>query len=146
MHVPYRGAAPAVNDLLGGHFEMIVLDTPVLLPHIRAGKVKALAVTGLKRIDILPDVPTLDESGLKGYDAVLWLAVVAPAGTPPAIVARMSRELKEVLALPDVIELLKAQGINAESSTPGELRQLIERDIDKWRKLAKATGITMEAK
>ncbi len=144
--VPYRSSAQSILDTTEGRIEMQFGTLGPVLPHIRAGKVKALAVTGLKRIDILPDVPTLDETGLKGYDAVLWLAVVAPAATPPAIVARMNRELKAVLAEPDVIELLKAQGVNAASSTPEELRALIERDIDKWRKLAKATGITMEAK
>jgi tripartite-type tricarboxylate transporter receptor subunit TctC len=144
--VPYRSSSQSILDTTEGRIEMQFGTMGPVLPHIRAGKVKALAVTGLKRIDILPEVPTLDESGLKGYDAVLWLAVVAPAGMPPAIVARMNRELKEVLAEPDVIELLKAQGVNAASSTPDELRALIERDIDKWRKLAKATGITMEAK
>jgi tripartite-type tricarboxylate transporter receptor subunit TctC len=144
--VPYRSSSQSILDTTEGRIEMQFGTMGPVLPHIRAGKVKALAVTGLKRLDILPDVPTLDESGLKGYDAVLWLAVVAPAGTPPAIVARMNRELKEVLAEPDVVELFKAHGVNAASSTPDELRALIERDIDKWRKLAKETGITMEAK
>jgi tripartite-type tricarboxylate transporter receptor subunit TctC len=144
--VTYRSSSQSILDTTEGRIEMQFGTMGPVLPHIRAGKVKAIAVTSLKRLDILPDVPTLDESGLKGYDAVLWLAVVAPAGTPPAIVARMNRELKEVLAEPDVIELLKAQGINAASSTPDDLRALIERDIDKWRKLAKATGITMETK
>jgi tripartite-type tricarboxylate transporter receptor subunit TctC len=144
--VPYRSSSQSILDTTEGRIEMQFGTMGPVLPHIRAGKVKPLAVTSLKRIDILPDVPTLDESGLKGYDAVLWLAVVAPAGTPPAIVDRMNRELKAVLAEPDVVELLKAQGINAASSTPDELRQLIERDIDKWRKLAKETGITMDPK
>jgi tripartite-type tricarboxylate transporter receptor subunit TctC len=115
-----------------------------VLPHVRAGNVKALGVTSLKRADVLPDVPTLDESGLPGYEASLWLAVVAPAGTPPEIVSRMARELKEVLSDREVIEALKAQGIEALASTPEELRARIERDIAKWRKLAKETGITMQ--
>jgi tripartite-type tricarboxylate transporter receptor subunit TctC len=106
--------------------------------------VKALAVTGLKRAAVLPDVPTLDESGLPGFDASLWLAVVAPAKTPPAIVERMNREIKAALADPDVIDALKKQGITAVSSTPEELRARIEHDIAKWKKLAKDTGITME--
>jgi len=89
-------------------------------------------------------VPTLAESGLPGYEASLWLAMVAPAATPPAIVARMGRELKEVLAQPDVIEAFKAQGIESLVSTPEELRARIERDIAKWRKLAQETGISMQ--
>jgi len=115
-----------------------------VLPHVLSGKVKALAVTGLKRAAVLPDVPTLDESGLPGFEASLWLAVVAPAKTPPAIVERMNRELRAVLAEPDVIDALKNQGIAAVSSTPDELRARIERDIAKWKKLAQDAGITME--
>jgi tripartite-type tricarboxylate transporter receptor subunit TctC len=134
--VPYRSSAGSIFDTIQGRIEMQFATLGPALPHIRAGKVKVLAVTSLSRIDILPDVPTLDEAGLTGYDAVLWLAVVAPAATPRDVVARMNRELRAVLAMPDVIEALKAQGINAASSTPDELRALITRDIDKWRKFA----------
>ena len=99
-----------------------------------------------KRIAVLPDVPTLDESGLKGFEASLWLAVVAPAKTPAAIVERMNAEVKAVLADPDVVEALKRQGIAATPSTPDELRARIEHDVAKWKKLAQETGITMEQK
>jgi tripartite-type tricarboxylate transporter receptor subunit TctC len=133
--VPYRSSAASILDITQGRIEMQFATLGPVLPHIRSGKVKALAVTSLKRIDILPDVPTLDESGLAGYDALLWLAVVAPAATPRDAVVRMNRELRAVLAMPDVVEALKVQGIDAVSSTPDELRALIARDIDKWRKL-----------
>ncbi len=142
--VPYRSSAQSVLDTSEGRIEMQFGTMAPVLPQIRAGKVKALAVTSLKRSDALPDVPTLAESGLPGYEASLWLAVVAPAATPSAIVARMGRELKEVLAQPDVIEAFKAQGIEALVSTPEELRARIERDIAKWRKLAQETGISMQ--
>jgi tripartite-type tricarboxylate transporter receptor subunit TctC len=135
--VPYRSSAASILDTIEGRIAMQFATLGPVLPQIRAGKVKALAVTGLKRIDILPDVPTLDEAGLTGYDAVLWLAVVAPAATPRDVVARMNRELRAVLAMPDEIAALKAQGLDAASSTPEELRLLITRDIDKWRKLAR---------
>lgn len=138
--VPYRSSAGSILDTAQGRIELQFATLGPALPHIRAGKVKALAVTSLKRIDILPGVPTLDEAGLAGYDAVLWLAVVAPAAMPPDVVARMNRELREVLAMPDVIESLKAQGLDAESSTPDELRALITRDIDKWRKLTQTAA------
>jgi tripartite-type tricarboxylate transporter receptor subunit TctC len=138
--VPYRSSAASILDTTQGRIEMQFATLGPVLPHIRAGKVKALAVTSLQRIDILPDVPTLNESGLAGYDAVLWLAVVAPAATPRDVVARMNRELRAVLAMPDMIEALKAQGIDAVSSTPDELRALIARDIEKWRKVAQTTG------
>ena len=144
--VPYRSSAGSILDTIQGRIEMQFATLGPALPHIRAGKVKPLAVTSLKRIDILPDVPTLDEAGLAGYDAVLWLAVVAPAATPPDVVARMNRELREVLAMPDVIESLKAQGLDAASSTPDELRALITRDIDKWRKLVQTTATPADVK
>jgi tripartite-type tricarboxylate transporter receptor subunit TctC len=144
--VPYRSSAQSVLDTAEGRIELQFGAMAPVLPHIRAGKVKALAVTSLKRTDVLPDVPTLDESGLRGYEASLWLAMVAPAGTPPAIVERMSRELREALASPEVVDGLKAQGIEATPSTPDGLRQRIAADIEKWRRLAAATGITMEPK
>jgi len=142
--VPYRSSAQSVLDTSEGRIEMQFGTMAPVLPQVRAGKVKALAVTSLKRSDALPDVPTLAESGLPGYEATLWPAMVAPAATPPAIVARMKRELKDTLSQPDVIEAFKAQGIEALVSTPEELRARIERDIAKWRKLAQETGISMQ--
>jgi tripartite-type tricarboxylate transporter receptor subunit TctC len=144
--VPYRSSAASILDTTQGRIEMQFGTLGPILPHIRSGNVKALAVTSLERIDILPGVPTLDEAGLAGYNAVLWLAVVAPAATPRDAVERMSRELRVVLAMPDVVEALKAQGITAASSTPDELRARIARDIDKWRKLAQTTANPAEAK
>jgi tripartite-type tricarboxylate transporter receptor subunit TctC len=144
--VPYRSSAGSILDTTQGRIEMQFATLGPVLPHIRAGKVKALAVTSLNRIDILPDVPTLDEVGLTGYDAVLWFAVVAPAATPREIVERMNRELRAVLAMPDVIVSLKEQGIDAASSTPDELRALVARDIDKWRKFEQATADATNAK
>jgi tripartite-type tricarboxylate transporter receptor subunit TctC len=137
--VPYRSSVGSILDTAQGRVEMQFATLGPVLPHIRGGKVKALAITSLERIDILSDVPTLDEAGLKGYNAVLWLAAVAPAATPPDVVARMNRELRAVLAMPDVVDALKAQGIDAAPSTPDELRALITGDIDKWRKLAQTT-------
>jgi tripartite-type tricarboxylate transporter receptor subunit TctC len=144
--VPYRSSAGSILDTAQGRIEMQFATLGPVLPHIRGGMVKVLAITSLKRVDILPDVPTLDEAGLKGYDAVLWLAVVAPAATPRDVVARMNREVRAVLAMADVVEALKAQGIDAAPSTPDELRALITRDIDKWRKLAQTTANPVNAK
>jgi tripartite-type tricarboxylate transporter receptor subunit TctC len=142
--VPYRTSAQSVLDTAEGRIDMQFGTMAPVLPHVLSGKVRALAVTSLKRAAVLPDVPTLDESGLPGFEASLWLAVVAPAKTPPEIVARMNAALKAVLAEPDVIDALKRQGIAATSSTPEELRTRIEHDIAKWKKLAQETGITME--
>ncbi len=142
--VPYRTSAQSVLDTAEGRIDMQFGTMAPVLPHVLSGKVRALAVTSLKRAAVLPDVPTLDESGLPGFEASLWLAVVAPAKTPPEIVARMNAELRAVLAEPDVIDALKRQGIAATSSTPDELRMRIEHDIAKWKKLAQESGITME--
>src|SRR5215831_3812597 len=142
--VPYRSSAQSALDTESGRIDIQFGTMAPVLPHVLNGKVKALAVTGLHRVAVLPDVPTLDESGLKGFEASLWLAMVAPAKTPPAIVERMSREVKAVLADPDVIEALKKQGVDATPSTPAELRARIEHDVAKWKKLAQEVGITME--
>ncbi len=144
--VPYRSSAQSVMDTASGRIDLQFGTMAPVLPHVLNGSVKALAVTGLHRVAVLPDVPTLDESGLKGFEASLWLAVVAPAKTPRAIVERMNREVKAVLADPEVVEALKKQGVDATPSTPDELRARIERDIAKWKKLAEETGITMEEK
>jgi tripartite-type tricarboxylate transporter receptor subunit TctC len=144
--VPYRSSVGSILDTAEGRIEMQFATLGPVLPHIRSGKVKVLAITSLRRLDILPDVPTLDEAGLKGYDAMLWLGVVAPAATPRDVVARMNRELRAVLTMPDMVEALKAQGIDAAPSTPDELRALITRDIDKWRKLAQATANPADTK
>jgi tripartite-type tricarboxylate transporter receptor subunit TctC len=144
--VPYRSSAQSVLDTESGRIDLQFGTMAPVLPHVLNGKVKALAVTGLHRVAVLPDVPTLDESGLKGFEASLWLAMIAPAKTPPEIVERMNREVKAVLADPDVIDALKKQGVEATPSTPAELRARIEHDVAKWKKLAQETGITMEDK
>jgi tripartite-type tricarboxylate transporter receptor subunit TctC len=142
--VPYRSSAQSVLDTESGRIDIQFGTMAPVLPHVLNGKVRALAVTGPKRVAVLPDVPTLEEAGLKGFEATLWLAMVAPAKTPPAIIERMNREVKAVLAEPDVVDALKKQGVEATPSTPEELRARIEHDVAKWKKLAQETGITME--
>ena len=143
--VPYRSSAQSVLDTSEGRIDMQFGTMAPVLPHVKSGKVKALAVTSLTRASVLPDVPTLDESGLPGFEASLWLAVVAPAKTPPAIIERMNREVKAVLADPDVKAALALQGIEPTPTTPDELRERIAHDIEKWKKLAQETGITMDS-
>ncbi len=143
--VPYRSSAQSVLDTQSGRIDIQFGTMAPVLPHVVSGKVKALAVTSLKRAVVLPDVPTLDESGLKGFEASLWLAVVAPAKTPPEIVERMNREVRAVLADPDVVEALKRQGIETTPGSPDELRERIAHDIAKWKKLAQETGISMDS-
>ena len=143
--VPYRSSAQSVLDTQSGRIDMQFGTMAPVLPHVLSGKVKALAVTGLKRAAVLPDVPTLDESGLKGFEASLWLAVIAPGKTPPEMVERMNHEVRAVLADPEVIESLKRQGIEATPSSPDELRARMAGDIAKWKKLAEETGISMDS-
>ncbi len=144
--VPYRSSAQSVLDTAEGRIDMQFGTMAPVLPHVKSGKVKGLAVTSLKRAAVLPDIPTLDESGLPGFEASLWLAVVAPAKTQPAIVEKMNKAVRTVLADPDVVKALELQGIVATPTTPDELRSRIEADIAKWKKLAQETGITMDEK
>ena len=142
--VPYRSSAQSVLDTASGRIDLQFGTMAPVLPHVLSGKVKALAVTSLKRAAVLPDVPTLDESGLKGFEASLWLAVIAPGKTPPEMVERMNREVRAVLADPEVVEALRRQGIEATPSSPDELRARMAGDIAKWKKLAQETGISMD--
>ena len=143
--VPYRSSAQSVLDTAEGRIDMQFGTMAPVLPHVKSGKVKGLAVTSLKRAAVLPDIPTLDESGLPGFEASLWLAVVAPAKTPPEIVEKMNKAVKTVLADPDVIKALTLQGIEPTPTTPDELRERIAHDIEKWKKLAQETGISMDS-
>jgi tripartite-type tricarboxylate transporter receptor subunit TctC len=141
IHVPYRGTAQSTLDLLEGRVEMQFGTIPPTLTHIRAGKLRALAVTGAKRNAALPDVPTIAESGLPGYECVLWQAIVAPAGTPAAIVARLNREVIAALSEPEVRAAFAKQGVEPEPGSPEALGIRIRDDVTKWRELITSAGI-----
>nr|AMK59106.1 hypothetical protein Alide2_1848 [uncultured bacterium UPO38] len=144
LHVPYKGTAPALTDLLGGQIQCN-FDTPITsIPHIRAGKLKALAVTGRTRLPSLPDVPTFAEAGLPEYDMQLWFGVVAPAGTPKDIVDKLATEIARIVALPEVKEQFVAQGLDGYAIGPGKFRALIESDLDRYGKIIKTAGIKIE--
>jgi len=143
-HVPYRSSSQAVVDLNEGRIEIQFGALAASLPFVREGKLRALAVTSTRRWPALPDVPTLAEAGLTGYDATLWIAAMMPARTPPAIVARLNREIGAALAAPEVREGLAAQAVEIVPGTPEELAERIRRDIDKWRALALAVGLHAE--
>ena len=130
--VPYRSSNQAVLDLTEGRIEIQFGTLAPTLGQIRAGKVRALAVTGATRVNSLPDVPTLQETGLNGYDVVLWMAVVMPSACPPAIVAELNRAMRDALAAQDVVDALKAQGMQAGYTTPEALRERIRTEIAKW--------------
>ena len=143
-HIPYRASGPAILDLSEGRIDITfgVLGTSLAL--IREGKIRALAVTTEQRAESVPDVPTMSEAGLSGFEASLWFAVVAPAALPPAIVARLNREINAILGEADVKKALAGQAIETELSTPEKLRERIRSDIEKWRAIAAKAGIRAE--
>ena len=140
-HVPYRGTAQSTLDLLEGRVEMQFGTIPPTLTHIRAGKLRALAVTGAQRNAALPDVPTIAESGLAGYECTLWQAIVAPAATPPAIIARLNREVTAVLNDAEVRSALAKHGVEPEPGSPDALGARIRDDVQKWREVIVGAGI-----
>ena len=140
-HVPYRGTAQSTLDLLEGRVEMQFGTIPPALAHIRAGKLRALAVTGAVRNPTLPDVPTIAESGLPGYECSLWQAIVAPAATSPTIIARLNREIGAVLADPDVRAAFAEHGVEPQASSATALGARIRADVQKWREVIISAGI-----
>ena len=137
VHVPYQGGGEAMNALLGGQVQMLFITLPASLPHIKAGKVRALALTGARRMDSLPDVPTVAETVLPGFDINLWIGVVAPAGTPPAVVDRINADFNKVLAMPSVKERITALGANIAGGTPAQFDAFIRRELQRWAKTIK---------
>ena len=143
-HVPYRGSGQATTDLLGGTVSMAMPGTAGVVAHIKAGKLRALAVSGAARSPQLPEVPTLAEAGLKGYAAYVWLGLMAPKGTPPLIVARLHRELQAALATPEVKSYLADAGIEAVGSTPAQFDTYIREERDRWARVVKETGARID--
>jgi tripartite-type tricarboxylate transporter receptor subunit TctC len=141
IHVPYRGSAQSVLDLVEGRIDIQFGTIPPTLALVREGKVRALAVTGNRRSATIPDVPTIAESGVAGYEASLWQAIVVPAGTPAAIVKRLNTEVLASLANPEVKTLLTKQGIELDPGTPEQLAARIRADIGKWRDVIRSAGI-----
>lgn len=141
VHVPYKGGGPAMQDLLGGQIPAMVATPVTALPHIKAGKVRALATTGAARAAMMPDVPTVAESGYPGYEATNWYAYYAPAGTPKDVLARLHKELVDALNAPEVREQLDRQGVEAKPGTPEALTKYMERELATWGKVVKAAKI-----
>ena len=141
VHVPYRGGGPLVNDALAGHVPLAIGSVFLLKPHIDSKRLRALAVTTSQRSPLLPDVPTVAESGSAGFDAPAWWAVLAPAKTPPDIVQRMNQEINKALRSVDVAGKLAAQGIDLRDSTPAGAQAFIEAQIDTWAKVVKDNGL-----
>ncbi|TWO72750.1 tripartite tricarboxylate transporter substrate binding protein [Caenimonas sedimenti] len=143
-HIPYRGTAQAVTDLLGGQVDAMFLPIHVALPQIKGGKLVALAIGSDKRHALLPDLPTLAEARAGNVNVDMWYGIFAPPGTSPELVARLNRELKEILAAPDVRAAFQTQGMDPATSSPDEFKRLVERDADRWAQLVKSQGIKAE--
>ena len=145
VHIPYRGVAPAFTDLIGGQTQAMFPGLAAAVPHIRSGRVRALAVTGLQRHPQFKDVPTLDESGFKGFEAQQWYGVVGPAGMPAAIVKQLNETLATVLKAPDMREKLSIEAIEPTVMTPEQFGEFIKTDIARWTKVARERNIRLDS-
>ena len=143
VHVPYKGAAPALQDVIAGHDQMMFATAASVIGHIKNGQVRALAVTTLRRTAILPDVPTMDEAGLKGFEASTWHGLVAPTGTPPEIIAKLHDTAVKALHDPGVQASLARLGVDIVGDTPDEFKAYIAKEVPKWAEVVKASGATV---
>jgi tripartite-type tricarboxylate transporter receptor subunit TctC len=145
VHIPYRGVAPAFTDLMGGQTQAMFPGLAAALPHIRSGRVRPLAVTGMKRHPQLKDSPTLDELGFKGFDAMQWYGVVGPAGMPAVIVKQLNESLNSVLSAPDLRDKLSVEAVEPMPMSPEQFALFIRNDIARWTRLAKERGIQLDS-
>lgn len=143
-HIPYKGGGPALSDLVGGQIQFMLENIPSTLPHVNSGRLRALALTGLKRSPLVPDLPTIDEAGLKGYEIVGWNGLFAPAGTPKPIVARLHAENVKALADPDVQKRLATMGAQGVGNSPEEFSAFVRSEIKKWARVVKEAGLTAQ--
>lgn len=144
VHAAYRGIGPAITDVLGGQTQMMMPGLAAATPHIRAGKLKPIAVTGLKRHPLLPEVPTFEELGFKGFTGVQWYAIVGPAKMPADVVKRLNDEINKALATPELKQRLSGEALDPMPMTPGEFGKFMEADIARWSKLARDRNIKLE--
>jgi tripartite-type tricarboxylate transporter receptor subunit TctC len=143
-HMPYRGAAPAITDLLGGHVKAAMINVDIALPHVREGKLKALAVTSEGRNPLYPDTPTIAESGFPGFSAIGWMGLSAPAGTPSDILAQLNKVINEAFATAHIKDRYAASGYVPGGGSSERYAAFISAEIDKWAKVAKETGVSIE--
>jgi tripartite-type tricarboxylate transporter receptor subunit TctC len=143
-HIPYKGGPPAVADLIGGQVNMMFINMPTGIGHVKSGKARILAVSSLRRVSQLPEVPTVDQAGLKGYDTQAWSGLYAPAGTPPEVIAKLNAEVVKILKVPAVREQLAAQGAEPVGDSPEEFARFMRDEIAKWAKLIKISGAKVE--
>jgi tripartite-type tricarboxylate transporter receptor subunit TctC len=143
-HIPYKGAAQGLNDVIGGQVEVYVSSIPTLIGHIKGGKLRALAVTSLKRVDDLPEVPTIAESGYKGFEAVTWFGVLGPAHLPKDITVRLNAEINKALQTPELKKKLGDQGADVAGSTPEQFSKLVRDDIVRWGVVVRESGAKID--
>lgn len=142
-HIPYKGSGPALIDLLGGQVQLLLASAISSAPHLTSGKLRALGVTSGRRSPNLPQLPTIAEAGVPGYDVTGWYGIVAPAGTPASIIRKLETELGRAMHTPEVADKLAADGTEALTGTPDELRTTIAKEIDKWTQLVRSTGLKL---
>jgi tripartite-type tricarboxylate transporter receptor subunit TctC len=144
LHIPYKGVAPALNDVLGGQVTMMLAQASSALPHVKAGKLRALGMASLKRSSAAPDIPTIAEQGLPGFEAVAWYSLMAPAGTPREIVAKIAAEAGRALRMPDVRERFAGLGVEPVGNTPDEFAAVLKRDRARWGELVRRQQLRFE--
>ena len=144
QHVPYKGASQAMTDVISGTVDLYMASVPTMLGHIRQGKVRALAVTSAKRVDDLPEVPTINESGYKGFDAVTWFGLLAPAGTPRDVIARLNAEFNKALKQSELAKRLGDEGADPAGGTPEQFAALIKDEIPRWGKVVRDSGAKVD--
>jgi len=142
-HIAYKGSAPTLQDLMSGQVQVVFDNIPPYLPQVKAGKIRALAVTPAKRSPAAPELPTVDEAGVKGYEASTWFGLFAPAGTPEAVVAKLSAETRRILDLPDMRDRLLGLGAQPAGTTPEEFAQFVQSEIAKWAKVIRDANVTL---
>ena len=143
-HIPYKGAAQAMTDLVGGQIDLYMSSVPTLLGQVRNGKLKVIAITSAKRSPQLPDVPTLAESGYKGFEAVTWFGILAPAGTPASIVAQLNKAINAALQQPDVADKLRSEGGDVLGGTAEQFSTLLKAEVPRWAKIVKDSGASLD--
>jgi tripartite-type tricarboxylate transporter receptor subunit TctC len=141
LHVPFRGGGPAVIDVVGGHTKAIIATVTTVAPHVRSGKLRALGVSGTRRSPVLPDVPTIAEAGVPGYEAGNWVGFAAPAGTPEAIVAKLHQEISAIQDLPEIQQRLAGDGADIVRMGPSRLGAFMAKELDKWGNVVKQAGV-----
>jgi tripartite-type tricarboxylate transporter receptor subunit TctC len=144
LHVPYKGSGPALTELLGAQVDAVIDQLTASMGYIKDGRLKVLAITSSQRSPALPNVPTLEESGLKGYEASTYIGVLAPAGTPKAIVVRLNDAVRKVMSSPDIVEKLRGLGTEPGASSPEQFQKMIRDELVKWREVARKSNLKFD--